>query len=114
MVLLGIGMAIPFLLFGVEEQFGKVFAPLPFRDASLRNVFFCITILDPEIQCSFLLLKMLVLLCPSPKKHMWLANTRKRKMYAILEDCSYATRLVVNIPFWMYYFQVQYIIIGNV
>ena len=36
------------------------------------------------------------------------ANTRKRKLYAILEDCSYVTRLLVNIPFWMYYFQVLF------
>ena len=108
MVFISIGMAIPFLLFGVEDQFGKVFAPLPFRDTSIKNILFCISILDPEIQCLCLLLKMLVMLFPSPKKHMWLANTRKRKLYAILEDCSYVTRLLVNIPFWMYYFQVLF------
>ena len=101
-----LAIALPFATFGIHVQCRHLFGSFN-SEVSLFQILRCIMVIDPMIQCLFLIFKALKLLFVNSKRWSNYAYEKKRHCYALLEEYSYCCRLVVNSFFWICFYNVR-------
>jgi len=101
-----LAIALPFATFGIHVQCRHLFGSFN-SEVSLFQILRCIMVIDPMIQCLFLIFKALTLLFVNSKRGSNYAYEKKRHCYALLEEYSYCCRLVVNSFFWICFYNVR-------
>ncbi|KAK8826851.1 hypothetical protein WA556_004438 [Blastocystis sp. ATCC 50177/Nand II] len=98
-------LSIPFLFFGFRRTIANhLEVPFVLKLSFIDHILF-LSVMDQMQQAFFLLLKCLIVLVPLPSSLFGMSTScKKRQLFAIVEEMSFITRLCVNTPFWLMYY----------